>query len=238
MSLFAPLVISSNCSSSAMRPPIAIAMRSSTAWRFQLRRSSLGNIWVSPSAGPRGMMVTLCTGSHCGTRRATSACPASCQAGVFLSFSLVILLRRPEPPEGVDLVDEDDAGSVLLPLLEEIAPPARAHADEHLDEVGARDAEERHSGLAGDGAGEQRLARPRRAHQEDALGDAPAELGELLRVLEELDDLFQLVLGLVDAGDVREGDLVVVLAEQLRLGLAEAHRLAAACLQLAHEADE
>src|SRR5205814_2322913 len=52
------------------------------------------------------------------------------------------------------------------------------------------------------------------------------------------DDLFQLVLGLVDAGDVGEGDLVVVLAEQARLALAEAHRLAAASLELAHQHEE
>src|SRR5207253_9881745 len=102
----------------------------------------------------------------------------------------------------VDLVDEDDAGGVLLALLEEIAHAARAHADEHLDEVRAGDAEERHARLARDGAREQRLARDGRAHQQNALRDAAAELGELLRVLEELDDLFQLVLRLVDAGDV------------------------------------
>ena len=54
----------------------------------------------------------------------------------------------------VDLVDEDDAGRVLLALLEEVAHARGADADEHLDEVGARDREERHVRLAGD-----RLAR-------------------------------------------------------------------------------
>jgi hypothetical protein len=111
--------------------------------------------------------------------------------------------------DGVDLVDEDDAGRVLLALLEEVAHAARADADEHLDEVRARDAEEGHAGLAGDGAREQRLARAGRAHQQHALRDAAAEALELLRVLEERDDLLDLVLGLVDAGDVREGHLVL-----------------------------
>ncbi len=40
--------------------------------------------------------------------------------------------------DGVDLVDEDDARRVLLPLLEEVAHAAGADADEHLDEVRAR----------------------------------------------------------------------------------------------------
>src|SRR5205085_5026438 len=81
--------------------------------------------------------------------------------------------------DGVDLVDEDDAGSVLLALLEEVAHAGSAHADEHLHEVGAGDGEERNAGLARDGPREQRLSRSRGAHQEHALGNAPAELGEL-----------------------------------------------------------
>ena len=38
--------------------------------------------------------------------------------------------------DGVDFVDEDDAGRVLLGLLEHVAHAAGADADEHLDEVG------------------------------------------------------------------------------------------------------
>ena len=53
--------------------------------------------------------------------------------------------------DGVDLVDEDDAGLVLLGLLEEVAHAAGADAHEHLDEVGTGDAEERHAGLTGHG---------------------------------------------------------------------------------------
>src|SRR5690606_11842025 len=79
-------------------------------------------------------------------------------------------------PHRGDLVDEDDAGRVRLALLEEVADAARAHADEHLDEVRTRDREERHAGLTRDGAGEQRLARPGRAHEQNALRDAAAEL--------------------------------------------------------------
>ena len=71
--------------------------------------------------------------------------------------------------DGVDLVDEDDAGRVLLALLEQVADAAGADADEHLDEVRAADREKRDVGFAGHGAGEQRLAGARRAHQQHAL---------------------------------------------------------------------
>ena len=70
------------------------------------------------------------------------------------------------PADGVDLVDEDDAGRVRLALLEEIAHAAGADADEHLDEVGPRHREEGTPGLAGHRLGEQRLAGARRADQQ------------------------------------------------------------------------
>ena len=63
-------------------------------------------------------------------------------------------------------------------------------------------------------------------------GQPPAEPGELLRVLQELDDLLQLDLGLVGPGHVGERDLRRVAREQLRLGLAERERAAPARLQL------
>ena len=108
--------------------------------------------------------------------------------------------------DGVDLVDEHDGGRRLLGLLEQVADPAGADADEHLDEVGARDGEERHAGLAGHGPGEQGLAGARRAVEQHALGDAGADGLEAGGVLQELLDLLQLLDRLVAAGDVGEGD--------------------------------
>src|SRR4028118_898270 len=69
-------------------------------------------------------------------------------------LALVVPAAQPRaavPADGVDLVDEDDARRVRLPLLEEVAHAARADADEHLHEVGARHREERAPRLAGDG---------------------------------------------------------------------------------------
>ena len=137
----------------------------------------------------------------------------------------------------VDLVDEDDAGRVLLALLEHVAHPARADADEHLDEIRAGDREERHVRLAGDGAGQQGLAGARRPDQQHALRDLAAEPLKLLRILQVLDDLLELLLRLVDAGNILEGDAPDLLGQQPRSALAEAHRAAAAALHLAHEED-
>ena len=104
----------------------------------------------------------------------------------------------------VELVDEDDRRRRLLGLLEQVAHPAGADADDHLDELRRREREERHVGLAGHGARQQRLAGPGRARQQHALGDRRAEAAVLSGVPQEVDDLDELVLGLVDAGHVVE----------------------------------
>src|SRR5690606_7024950 len=106
--------------------------------------------------------------------------------------------------DGVELVDEDDGGRVLASLPEQVADTSRADADDHLDELGCAHREERHARLAGDRAREQRLPGSRRPDEEHALRRRAAEPGVLLRVPEKIDDLDELVLDLVDAGDVVE----------------------------------
>ena len=138
----------------------------------------------------------------------------------------------------VDLVDEDDARRVALGLVEQVADAAGADADEHLDELGAGDAEERHAGLTGDGAGHQRLAGAGRPDEQHAARDARAERVELLRVLQELDDFLELGLGLVDAGHVVERDDGLVAEEHARPALAEAEGLVIGALRLSHHEED
>ncbi len=140
--------------------------------------------------------------------------------------------RAAQPPHRVYLVDEDDAGRALLPLLEQVAHARGAHAHEHLHEVGAADGEERHAGLAGDGARQERLSGAGRPHQEHALGYLRAYVDELLWIFQKVDDFLELLLRLVHARDVQEGDLVLGLGIEARAALAERHRLVAGALDL------
>ncbi len=137
----------------------------------------------------------------------------------------------------VDLVDEDDAGRILLGLLEHVAHARGADADEHLDEVGAGNGEERHVGFARDRARDQRLAGAGRADQQHAARNPPAQALEFAGIAQELDDLLQVLLGLVDAGDVLEGDAAMCLGQHFRARLAKAHRLAGAALHLTRQED-
>jgi len=149
---------------------------------------------------------------------------------------LALVIASAEPgaamaSDRVDFVDKDDAGCILLGLLEHVAHAACADADEHFDEIGARDREEGNIRFACNGTRKQRLTGARRADQQHALGDAPAETLEFLRVTQKFDDLLQLVLGLVDARDVLERHAAVTFGQQLCL------RFADAGLHLAHEED-
>ena len=123
--------------------------------------------------------------------------------------------------DGVDLVEEDDAGGGVLGLLEQVTDARCADADEHLDEVGTRDREEGDIRFARDGLGEEGLAAPRLTGEEHAPGDASAQAGESLGVLEELDDLGDFGLCFFDAGDILEGDAGHLFGHGFVTGLAE-----------------
>ncbi|CDN45514.1 hypothetical protein BN871_HV_00060 [Paenibacillus sp. P22] len=156
---------------------------------------------------------------------------------------LALVMSAPEAcaplaSDSVDLVDEDDARRVLLGVLEQVADAGCAYADEHLDEVRAGDAEERNSGFACDSAGQERLAGTRRAHQQHALRNAGADCGELARILEEFDDLDELLLLLVGAGDILERDPLLLFVIQTGFALAKVHDLAAAALCLIDQEEE
>ena len=141
-------------------------------------------------------------------------------------------------PDRVDLVHEDDGGSVVLGLFEQVADPRGTDTDEHFNEVGSGDGEERHAGFACDRAGQQGFPGPGRAEQQHTFGDLGAHRLELLRVLEELLDFTELVDGRIGARNVGEGDLGRVLGHHLGFGLAELHDLAAATLHVLHQQEE
>ena len=154
------------------------------------------------------------------------------QGLVIVADALVALVAH-----GVDLVDEDDAGGDLGGLLEHIPDAAGADAHEGLLEIGAGDVEEGDVGLAGHGLGKQSLTGARRAHQQRALGELRADVGVLVGVVEEIDDLLEGFLGLVLTGHIGEADAGLLLHVDLGLGLAEAaHGIAAHAL--GHEAEQ
>ena len=123
---------------------------------------------------------------------------------VRLAAAAVAAARSPTA-DRVDLVDEDDRAVLAAARLrEELADALGADADVLLDEVRSGDGEERHAGLAGERLGEQRLARARRAVEDDAGRHLRADLLKRLGLAQEGHELGDLLDGLVAAGDVGE----------------------------------
>ena len=138
----------------------------------------------------------------------------------------------------IDFVNENDARCVLFGVFEHVANTGCTHAHKHLDKIRTRNAEERYFGFTGDAFGQQGLTGSGRPHQQQAAGNATAQFLETLRVLQEVNHLFDFFLGFVTTGHVRKSGVVVVFVHHAGLGLAKAERTAfATALHLAHEID-
>ncbi len=123
------------------------------------------------------------------------------------------------PADGVELVDEDDAGRMAPGVLEQLADPRSADAGVHLDEIRAACEEERHTRFPGNRPRQQRLARAGRSDEQHALRDAAADGGEARRVAQKIDDLLHFLFRFVNAGDVGKGHCGRFLARLARLAL-------------------
>ena len=141
-------------------------------------------------------------------------------------LTLVVTTAEPRAAlaaDGVDLVDKDDRRSLLAGRLEQVAHAGGADSDEHLHEVGAGDRNEGHAGFARDGAGDQRFSGAGRADEQDTLGNTRADLPELRRVFQEVDDLGDLGLDRRIPGNVRERRLGLLSAVHLGPAAADVH---------------
>ena len=120
-------------------------------------------------------------------------------------------------------------------MNEQIAHAGRTDAHEHLDKIRTGNGKEGHAGLAGHGPGHEGLARSGAAHQEHALGNAASQARKLLGVAQKIDDLLQLLLGLVHTRHISKGDLGLLLGDHLGPGPPKGHGLSAPSLHLPHE---
>ena len=150
--------------------------------------------------------------------------------------------------DGIDLIDKDDTRCLFLGLLKQVTNLSSAATDKHLNELRARNAKERNTGLAGNSLGKQGLTGTRRANKESTARQLGANLLVALRLLQKVDDLLEGLLGLFLAGDVLKGHAHVLGGDHARAGLtqsaaaktaaAKVHRRAVIAHSLLHAAVE
>ncbi len=96
---------------------------------------------------------------------------------------------------GINFVDEDQAGAVLLGALKQIAHATCTHTNEHLHKFRAREGEERNTSFTSNGFREQGLTGSGRANEQDTFGNAGTNGRETFRLLEEGDHFLKVLLG-------------------------------------------
>ena len=127
----------------------------------------------------------------------------------------------------IDLVDKDNAGHALFGFFKQVAHAACAHAYIHFHKVRAGNGIERHTGLACTGTGQQGFTGARRAHQQNAVGNACAQAVELAGIAQKLHHFFQLGLFFISACHIGKGGLALALLLVFHLGAAHIHHTAA-----------
>ena len=71
----------------------------------------------------------------------------------------------------INFVDEDDAGRILLSVLEHVANTSGTDTDEHFNEVGTGNCEEGNFSFAGNSFGQKCFTGTRRADEQHAAGN-------------------------------------------------------------------
>src|SRR5210317_1252616 len=140
--------------------------------------------------------------------------------------------------DGIDFVDEDNAGRLFLSLLKHIADTRRTDTHEHLNEIRTRNREKRYFCLAGDRLCKQGLPRTGLTCHQNTARNTAAQLLESRRISQKLNELLHVFFCFIHAGNVCKGRGNLIFAQQTRFALTEAHWAAAAtatALHLAHE---
>src|SRR6266567_544629 len=135
------------------------------------------------------------------------------------------------PTDGIDFIDEDDAGSRLLGLVEEVTHPAGADTDQHFDKLRAAHREERHFRLTCHSTGKQGLTGSRRPYEQHTTRDFAAQALEFARRLQKFHHLHQIVFGFIHTSHIRKGSTGPISWHNLGSGLpkAEGILLALSC---------
>ena len=109
--------------------------------------------------------------------------------GLFpLIVAAVTTARAALLTNGIDLIDEHDAGSLLLSLPEKVPDFRGAHAYEHLYKLRPGDGKEGNIGFSGHRLGQHGLAGTRRAYQQNTLRHGCAGFRIFPRVVQVVHD--------------------------------------------------
>ena len=140
---------------------------------------------------------------------------------------------------GINFIDEDNRGGVLLSLFEQVTNTAGTHTNKHFNEVGTRNREEGNTRFTSNSTCEKSFTRSGRAIEEHTLRDASSHGQEAFGLFEEVNNFCQFFHGLVGTCHVSKGDGGGFFGDHLGAGLTKLHHTASPSLHGGeHEPEE
>ena len=136
-------------------------------------------------------------------------------------------ILTPRTANGVNLVDEDNAGGLLLCLSKQVPHTRSTHTHKHLHKVATANGEEGYIRLARHSLCKQSLTRSGRTYKQCSFGNLTTKVAIFLGLAEEIYNLHNLHLSLLQTGNILEGNLIgVVLIVDLRTRFTHIHNSA------------
>ena len=129
--------------------------------------------------------------------------------------------------DGIDLIDENNAGRILLCFLEKVSHTGSAHTYKHFHKIRTGKGKEGHMGLPGHRLGQKCLSGTGRSHQQGAFWQLRTDLRIFGRVMKEIHHFLQGLLGFILSGHILEGHSGFFLHIGLGLALSDSHHSAA-----------
>ncbi len=104
--------------------------------------------------------------------------------------------------DSVNFIDEQNTGSVLFCLVKEVTHPGSTDTHKHLNKVRAAYGKEGHPGLTGDCPCKEGFSGPRGSNEKHTFRYFPSELLKFRGILQKINDLLHLSLGLIYSRNV------------------------------------
>ena len=126
--------------------------------------------------------------------------------------------------QGIQFIDENDAGRLLFGLHKKVPHPSRTETHEHLHKLRSAQAEERHAALSCNRLGQKSLPGSRWTYEQDPFWHFAAQFRKLRGLLEEFNHLHQFLFGFIHTGRVFKGDVQLILHVDFGLVFAQGHK--------------
>ena len=129
------------------------------------------------------------------------------------------------PPNRINLIHKHNTRRRLLRLLKQIPNTRRTHTHKHLHKIRTRNRKKRNPSLTSHSPRQQRLPRPRRPIQQHTLRNPSPQRLKLLRILQKLLNLMQLLNRLIRPSHIPKRHLRRIRRHPLRTRLPKTHHL-------------